>query len=220
MKFNERCLEIWGDRAIFTNPQNKVNPTSYPVPTPSAIRGVLNCIYNKPIEFYYQINKIEVLKPIKYESIMTNCISDYTKDLKVLDVDKVRTQTITSYLTDVRYRVYFEIIMRTDTPLDEHVNINGILSQFDRRVESGSFFRAPYLGRRECMCFYSLPDFNNKPIEESGNCGIMLYDVFDYTKYNADNKYQTSRSWYNAVMENGVINVPPITSMEVVKECL
>ena len=111
MKFNERCIEVWGSLAMFTDPQTKVCPTSYRVPTPSAMRGLLNCIYNKPIEFYYQINKIEVLKPIKYQNVMTNGLMAEIP-LKQTDVRDIRTQINASYLKDVRYRIWFEIIMR------------------------------------------------------------------------------------------------------------
>ena len=217
MKFNERCIEVWGSLAMFTDPQTKVCPTSYRAPTPSAMRGLLNCIYNKPIEFYYQINKIEVLKPIKYQNVMTNGLMAETP-LKQTDVRDLRTQFNASYLKDVRYRVWFEIIMRKDTNLDSHVSLQGILNQFDERIERGAFFRAPSLGRKECVCFFDKPNFDHKPIEATETLGMMLYDVFDFTKYTPENKTKIRRSWFNAIMNNGVINVPPIESDLVIKE--
>ena len=64
----EIVLEVWGDFACFCQPYNKVERLSAPFPTPSAAKGILSAIYLKPAEFYYQINRIEVLKPIRYIS--------------------------------------------------------------------------------------------------------------------------------------------------------
>ena len=60
-------LEIWGDFACFTRPECKVERLSYPIPTPSAIRGVLNAIYNKPEEFYWQVKKIKTDKIYQFQ---------------------------------------------------------------------------------------------------------------------------------------------------------
>ena len=45
---------------------------TYPVPTPSAARGILASIYSKPAEFYWQVRRIEVLKPIRYATFKRN----------------------------------------------------------------------------------------------------------------------------------------------------
>ena len=58
----EAVITIWGDFACWTRPESKVERLSYPVPTPSGIRGVLASIYAKPNEFYWQVKKIEVHK--------------------------------------------------------------------------------------------------------------------------------------------------------------
>ena len=58
----EIIVEVWGEFACFTQPYAKVERLTYAFPTPSAARGILSAIYNKPKEFYYQINRIEILK--------------------------------------------------------------------------------------------------------------------------------------------------------------
>ena len=37
----EVCVDVWGDFAMFTRPDSKVERVTYPVPTPSACRGIL-----------------------------------------------------------------------------------------------------------------------------------------------------------------------------------
>ena len=38
-------LEVWGDYALFTRPEMKVERVSYDVMTPSAARGMIEAIY-------------------------------------------------------------------------------------------------------------------------------------------------------------------------------
>ena len=38
-------LEVWGDYALFTRPEMKVERVSYDVMTPSAARGLIEAIY-------------------------------------------------------------------------------------------------------------------------------------------------------------------------------
>ena len=54
----EVILEVWGDFACFSKPESKVERLTYPVPTPSAVRGILSSIYDKPREFVWQVNRI------------------------------------------------------------------------------------------------------------------------------------------------------------------
>ena len=68
----ESALEVWGDFACFAPPEAKVERLSSPVPTPSAARGIYSAIYSKPMEFYWQITRIEVLNPIRYISFKRN----------------------------------------------------------------------------------------------------------------------------------------------------
>ena len=39
-------LEVWGDYALFSRPELKVERMSYDVPTPSAARGLVEAIYS------------------------------------------------------------------------------------------------------------------------------------------------------------------------------
>src|SRR3954462_8245399 len=65
------CLRVWGERACFTRPEMKVERVSYDVMTPSAARGVLEAIHWKPASRWV-VDKIHVLKPIRFLSIRRN----------------------------------------------------------------------------------------------------------------------------------------------------
>lgn len=213
----EIVIDVWGDFAMFTRPESKVERTTYYVPTPSACRGILNAIYSKPIEFYYEITKIEIMNPIRTMSVQKNEIKSIANSKKIYDEDyfidtsKVRTQRISTYLRDVYYRIHASIIKREDAP--PKINIQSLKSQFERRVNSGKCFFQPCFGTKECMCFFSPVDVNKKPLNINQNLGIMLYDVFDITNnipLDTSKKDQNiiKVSFFNAEVKHGVIDVP------------
>ena len=72
----EIVIDVWGDFACFSRPESKVERLTYPVPTPSAMRGLLSAIYSKPNEFYWQITKIEVLNKPAYISFKRNEVKE------------------------------------------------------------------------------------------------------------------------------------------------
>ena len=106
-------IEVWGDFACFTPPYAKVERLTYPFPTPSACRGILSAIYSKPAEFYWQIDRIEILNPIQYISFKRNEVKTRVNN-KVIYTDEERTQRQTVALKDVRYRITASICPRPD----------------------------------------------------------------------------------------------------------
>ncbi len=78
------CLEVWGELACFTRPEMKVERFSYPIITPSAVRGIFDAIYWEGIRekdrirsyFYWQTRRIEVLKPPRYIALRRNEVKD------------------------------------------------------------------------------------------------------------------------------------------------
>ena len=70
MSFGVR-LKVWGDYALFTRPELKVERLTYDVMTPSAARGVLEAVHWKPA-IRWAIDAIHVLTPIRHQSIRRN----------------------------------------------------------------------------------------------------------------------------------------------------
>ena len=87
---------------------------------------------------------------------------------------------------------------------------------FERRASKGQCFNQPYLGTRECSCSFRLvnPEAEEltAPISENRDLGIMLYDM-DFEQ----NLKNPPAMFYRAQMENGVINVPPKDSEEILR---
>ena len=68
---NQIRLHVWGDYACFTRPEMKVERVSYDVITPCGARGILAAVHWKPA-IRWVIDRIYVLKPIRFESVRRN----------------------------------------------------------------------------------------------------------------------------------------------------
>ena len=209
----EIILEVWGDFACFSNPAGgKVERLSYPFPTPSAVRGILSAIYSKPPEFFWQINRIEVLNPIRYISFKRNEIKSTVRD-KPIYTDEDRTQRQTVALRDVRYRIAATIVPReTFSGTAEQ-----LCRQALRRIRNGKTYFQPSLGLREFVAYFEESDGIKEPIPVDMDAGLMVYDVFDLHDYEVRKKTRPQLSLFHAVMKQGVIQVPPYDSPEVLK---
>lgn len=224
------CFEIWGDRALFALPESSTERVTSEVPTPSAMRGCAEAIYCKPTEFYYQIVGIEVIKKGHLITNTKNNLKEKAKyDKRINTVSPIytvgesrtsggRTRRTYVYLSDVRYRVYANIVLRNG--IRGNISKQTIINQFKQRMLKGKCFKQPYLGQRDCIAFFSEPT-DLEPIHESKNYGMMLYDVFDIRKNIPLNTDETMRSntvnvmSYICDMQDGFIRVPEINSGEV-----
>ena len=226
----EFCLEIWGPMACFTRPELKVERVSYDVITPSAARAIFEAIFWKPA-IRWQITKIEVLNPIKWTSVRRNEVGAVASKNPIFIEDK-RQQKNTLCLKDVRYRIFAKLVFipkwKRDESMNPHIDTEEVdllrkdenpakyNSMFERRASKGQCFNQPYLGTRECSCSFRLVNPETEeldaPISENRDFGIMLYDM-DFEQ----NLKNPPAMFYRAQMENGVINVPPKNSEEVLR---
>lgn len=218
------ALDVWGDYAMFTQPDSKVERVSYPIPTPSALRGILNAIYSKPIEFYYEITGYDIMNDIRTISVKKNETKEKADPKAKKPIIQIAekgehglTQRNNIYLKDVYYRIYARIVRQKDF---RSKDITALVAQFNRRASKGKCFFQPGLGTRECMCGFSLPDESRKPLDINKNFGVVLYDVFDIRDHiplNTDKKNpsgHTEITYFNAVAEHGHIRVPLYESGE------
>ena len=220
MSYPEVTITIWGPFALWTRPECKVERVSYPVPTPSGIRGVLASIYSKPSEFYWQVRRIEVLNPIAYTTFRRNEVKSKLSRIKdndplgaCIDIEEDRTQRQSVVLKDVRYRITAQIVPRKEFD----GTIGQLLQQFDRRVKRGQMFAQPCMGTREYPAYFEWGSTGEPSIEESRDLGLMLYDVFDLHEWKVGKKANPSVSVFHAKMVNGTIEVPEYNSNEVLK---
>lgn len=212
----EVVLDVWGDFACFSRPDGKVERPDLPVPTPSAVRGILSSIYSKPKEFYWQVSRIEVLNPIRYISFKRNEVkSKMGKKQEPLFTDEERTQRQTVALRDVRYRFAASICPRPDFAGTE----TQLYEQALRRIRGGKTFVQPALGLKEFVAYFQEGDCERgpKPIPVDMDLGLMVYDIFDLHDCEVREKTRPRLSLYHCVMRQGVIQVPPYDSPEVLK---
>ena len=78
-------IHVWGDYALFSRPEMKVERCSYDVMTPSAARGILEAVYWHP-GLMWIIDKIYVCKPIQFTNIRRNEIKSKISANNVLQV--------------------------------------------------------------------------------------------------------------------------------------
>lgn len=215
------CLRVWGDNACFTRPEMKVERVSYDVMTPSAARGILEAILWKPA-IRWIVTRIDVLKPIRWESVRRNEVSAVIPAASVrkamkedtgnlgLYIEDVRQQRAGLFLREVDYRIHAYFELTDEAGPEEHPN--KFVEMFRRRAEKGQCFNQPYLGCREFSAFFNWIDPNGQfiaSISETRDLGWMLYDM-DHSGA------EPMPRFFRAQMVNGSISVPPWESPEVV----
>lgn len=206
-------LLIRGDYACFTRPEMKVERVSYDVITPSAARGILEAVHWKPA-IRWVIDRIHVLKPIRFESIRRNEVGSKIPAGKVktavangdlaglhMVVDQNRQQRATLALRDVAYGIeaHFEMTPKAG-PGD---NTAKHTDMFCRRAKTGQCFHRPAMGVREFPAYFELiEDFPATELPESQrnrDLGWMLYDI--------DFANGRTPQFFRARMEGGIIDV-------------
>jgi len=209
-------LRVWGDRACFTRPEMKVERVSYDVPTPSAVRGLLEAIHWKPA-IRWVVDRIHILKPIRFQSFRRNevgaKISAVTAERAMrgattaglgLIVEDNRQQRASTILVDVEYLIeaHFEL---TDKAKDDDTEAKH-LSMFNRRAAAGQCFHRPCLGVREFAADFELigadaplPVSALPQDQRDRDLGWMLHDI-DFAHGN------TSR-FFRARLQDGVLDV-------------
>lgn len=212
------CLAIKGDYACFTRPEMKVERVSYDVITPSAARAIFESILWKPA-IEWRINKIEVLSPIRWINIRRNELGSVIPVKKLNEamssgawpaqyIEDERQQRAGLFLRDVHYRLHASFELTDKAGVDD--NAAKFADMFLRRAQKGQCINQPYLGCREFACDFYLPDLGDTlpptPIVDDRELGWMLYDL----------DYEHSRPrFFNARMQQGVIQVPNKSSVEI-----
>ena len=203
-------LRARGPLACFTRPELKVERVSYEVPTPSAVRGLLEAVLWKPA-IRWHVRRIHVLAPIRWISFRRNEVSTKASGppRAVVDsggappryyADEDRAQRNTMALRDVDY--VLEAYMCLTPKAGDGDNLTKFVDIFERRVAKGQHFHQPYFGCREMVAEVLAVDAETpSPIDDSRGLGIMLWDI-DFGK-----KRNIPR-FFRARLERGVVEVP------------
>lgn len=214
-------LEVWGNYALFTRPEMKVERVSYDVMTPSAARGILEAIYWHP-GLKWIIDSIQVCRPIKFTNIRRNEVKstisartvkkvmDSNKGALYMDSSEEIQQRASMVLQDVRYVInaHFEMTDKA-SQTDNPGKFQDIIT---RRIKRGQVYYQPYMGCREFPAFFKSHDTSIEcPNELKGerDLGFMLYDL-DYSDIE-----NIKPMFFRVLMKDGLIKIPEVDSGEV-----
>ena len=213
-------LKVFGDYACFTRPELKAERVSYDVPTPSALRGILEAVHWKPA-ITWRVNVVHVMRPIVFENIRRNELGGQVSlhpvlaamkggDKPEVFIEDDRQQRGSLVLKSVEYIVEasFSLTSRAgpDDQPGKHLDI------FNRRLAKGQVFQRPCLGCREFSAYVEPVDqIPASALAESpeGNrdLGWMFYDL-DYERGNEP-------MFFRARLGQGILQVPAPDSPEV-----
>ncbi len=197
-----------GPLACFTRPELKTERVSYEVPTPSAVRGLLEAIFWKP-GLRWHIRRIHVLNPIRFVSFKRNEVFSKASapaakvvseggEINHYFADDDRAQRHTLALRDVDY--LFEAYMTLTERAGPGDNMTKFVDMFERRVARGQHFHQPYFGCREFVADVRPREGVPIAIDDSRDLGIMLWDL-EFGKVHRPR-------FFKAQLSRGVVDVP------------
>lgn len=197
-------LRARGPVACFSRPEMKVERVSYEVMTPSAARGLLEAVLWKPA-IRWQVHEITVLAPIAWTSFRRNEVKQRMSEGVTFFADDPdrRAQRNTVALRDVDYVVSASFHLTEKAGPED--SVRKFEEMFERRLEKGQTFQAPYLGCREFVAAVEPAPEQVRPIESEPDrsLGWMFYD-FDYRGE------ETVPLFFEAHLERGRMKVPTL----------
>ena len=214
-------VEVWGEYALFTRPEMKVERVSYDVMTPSAARGLIEAIYWHP-GLKWRIDRIRVCAPIRFTNLRRNEVRSTASVRAVcaamrqgqggpyLCTAQDIQQRAALLLKDVRYVIeaHFDITEQAAAG-DQPGKFQDIVK---RRIRKGQCYHQPCFGCREFPArFRWCQEMPSCPEELRGerDLGWMLYDM-DYT-----DPENITPLFFRGILRDGVLEIPPWESEEV-----
>lgn len=203
-------MEAWGPMACFTRPEMKTERVSYEVPTPGAVRGMIESVFFHP-GLRWVPDRIWVLNRIQFMNVRRNEVKSKVLASAVLQeanggkagaifTSEDIQQRAAMLLKDVHYvfEAHFEMTEQAN-PSDNHGKFQDIIK---RRLRRGACYSTPYFGCRECTAHFRLWEGGEIPaIDETRDLGYMLYDM-DYS-----DPADIQPMFFRARMEHGVIDL-------------
>ena len=215
-------LHVWGDYACFTRPEMKVERVSYDVMTPSAARGILEAIHWKPA-IRWLIDRIHVLKPIRFETLRRNELRNKIPSGKVrIAMRRKTTMGLRAVIEDERQQRFATLLRDVGYVIEAHFVLTDKASEgdtaekhfsiFSRRASKGQCFHRPYFGVREFAANFALiqgemPSSDLSPNEQNRDLGWMLHDL--------DYRGGMTPHFFHAELRDGSIIVPSLDSEKV-----
>ncbi|MCD7750316.1 MAG: type I-C CRISPR-associated protein Cas5c [Lachnospiraceae bacterium] len=205
-------MRVWGEYALFSRPELRVERCTYDIITPSAARGILEAIFWHP-GLRYHVDKIYVCKPIAFTTVRRNevkskilCSSAWNamkggdRPLYLSTKEDI-VQRSSLLLRDVEY------VIEAHFSMTEKANASDNPGKFKdilrRRLEKGECYHTPYFGTREFPARFSIctEDKIQTAYEGEKDLGYMLYDL-DYS-----DPENIQPMFFRAILHDGVLNL-------------
>lgn len=214
-------LEVWGDYALFTRPEMKVERVSYDVMTPSAARGLIEAIYWHP-GLKWVIDRIHVCAPIRFSNLRRNEVKSTISaraartvmergkgELYMCTTEDIQ-QRAALLLRDVRYVIDAHFYVTDKAASGD--NPGKFQDIVKRRIQRGQFYHQPCFGCREFPVHFKaceVPPPCPDELKGERDLGWMLWDM-DYSDSN-----NILPLFFRATLRDGVLEVPTRDSGEV-----
>lgn len=171
-------LEIAGPAAMFTRPDTGAAPTSYPVPTYSAVKGMFEAVARYK-SAYIRPTKVEICKPIRFEKYVTNYGGPLRKANQLAGGSSY--QLPATILVDVCFRVHGVVEEIASAPKGNN-HLHALQEIFQRRLRKGQTYYTPVLGWKEFVpSYFGPPRESSVIVQKDINLSIpsLLHAVFD-----------------------------------------
>ena len=202
-------VRLRGELACFARPELKTERVTYSIPTPSALRGILEAILWKPA-VRWCVDELQLLRPIRYLQFRRNEVNGRASDRvanttrKTGDAwnyyaDEDRAQRNTIALRDVDYAVtaHMEFTARRGA----NDSVRKFEEMFERRIEKGQYVTPPVFGCREFPAIVEPYRGDPPALNHDEDFGWMLHDI----RFGAEN----TPVFFHAEMHGGRLVVPP-----------
>jgi CRISPR-associated protein Cas5d len=187
-------IEVSGPLAIFARPDTGGTPTSYPTPTWSAAKGLLESIaYLSHGNAWFHPVRAEICRPrgsqggmIVFQRYTTNYGGPLRKDVNVKTGTAL--QIFANVLANACYRIHADV---RGYPGPGGSNPRHYLQDlFERRLKQGRCHRTPCLGWSEFTCDYWGPFRSEWEVDDALDLEIpsMLARVWDRPR---DGRYES-----------------------------
>jgi CRISPR-associated protein Cas5d len=188
----------------------------YDVMTPSAARGILECIHWKPA-IRWVVDRIHVLKPIRLDTVRRNEVGKKLpygaarqaaqgNDAElVLFIDEERQQRASLLLRNVEYVIDAHFEMTPEAGPEDNPGKHADMAL--RRIARGQCVQQPCFGCREFPAFFEpvAPELRFEPplgLAGQRPLGWMLHDI--------DFAHDATPHFFRAELVDGVLAVPPL----------
>lgn len=206
-------VRVWGDNALFSRPEMKVERCSYDVMTPSAARGILEAIYWHP-GMRWVVDRIHIRRPIQFTTIRRNEVKSKILAGSVLSVINGKDKPLyISSKEDIVQRASIllkdvEYVIEAHFDMTNQANAGDNPGKFKdiimRRLRKGECYHMPYFGCREFPAHFELFEEDGTKAAYEGeekDLGYMLYD-FDYSDLE-----DIKPIFFRAIVRDGILDV-------------